>query len=66
MVRKKSSFFRVGVVFENQNSEHHLRMVEQVCHIEYYRKQQAEDRGRKLSSEEAAQEWVALYAADFP
>ncbi|MCZ7563309.1 MAG: hypothetical protein M5U08_05410 [Burkholderiales bacterium] len=41
-------------------------MVEQVCHIEEYRRAVARDEGRTLSTEEAAAEWIAEYAARFP
>jgi len=54
----------VGVRFLDAQSQFHARMVEQVCHIEDYRKKNEEE-GRVLSSEEAAHEWIAEYAADF-
>jgi hypothetical protein len=41
-------------------------MVDQLCHIEAYRKRVLAEQGRKLSSEAAAWEWVARYAAGFP
>jgi len=46
--------------------EHHaMRMIEQACHIEHYRKVWSE-KGRQLSAEEAAKEWIEQYAAAFP
>ena len=40
-------------------------MVEQICHVEHYRRQVRQIEGRQLDGEEAAQEWVSKYAADF-
>ena len=42
------------------------RMVEQICHIEDYRQSVCRVEGRRLSAEEAAVEWIAQYAAQFP
>jgi hypothetical protein len=39
-------------------------MVEQVCHIEHYRKEVMVCEGRQLTSEDAAKEWVAKYASN--
>lgn len=58
--------FEVGVRFEDPQAGFALRMVEQVCHIEAYRKQVHAEQGRDLSSEEAAAEWIARFAEDFP
>jgi hypothetical protein len=41
-------------------------MVEQICHIEDYRQSVCRVEGRQLSAEEAAVEWIAQYAAQFP
>lgn len=56
--------FEVGVRFANDDEYFRVRMVEQVCQIEEYRQQLA-DIGRHLSTEEAAREWIARFAADF-
>lgn len=55
----------IGVVFMTSEEAFEARMVEQVCQIEQYRKM-AEQQGRIISSEEAAVEWIAHHAADFP
>lgn len=55
----------VGVQFEQDNEHYAMRMIEQACHIEHYRRI-ANKRGRSLSEDEAAQEWIAKYAASFP
>ena len=41
-------------------------MIEQVCHIEHYRKEVMLREGRELSAQEAAREWISKYAGDFP
>jgi len=41
-------------------------MVEQVCSIESYQKKIYETEGRRLTTEQAAMEWIAKYAAQFP
>lgn len=56
--------FDVGVKFTSEDEFFRLRMVEQVCRIEAYRNIMCE-RGRMLTSEEAAQEWISRFAKDF-
>jgi len=56
----------VGVSFLDAEDAFLARMVEQVCYIEDYRKSVAREEGRHLSSEDAAHEWIAKYAAKFP
>lgn len=57
--------YDVGVKFDRGEQIFRLRMVEQICHIEHYKKE-ALKRGRRLTSEEAALEWIARHAARFP
>lgn len=56
--------YEVGVRFTNDDEFFRARMVEQVCQIEDYRQRLAL-KGRHLSSEEAALEWIAHYSASF-
>lgn len=65
---KKSSneHFDVGVLFSDDKEAFIARMVEQVCHIEQYKKNVYESEGRELSGDEAAAEWISKYAGDFP
>ena len=63
---KTNDHFDVGIEFSNKDTELGLRMVEQVCHIEHYRKKILENEGRSLSGQEAAVEWVEKFAKDFP
>ncbi len=58
--------YRIGVRFTDEVSLFSLRMVEQICHIEQYRRDILEQEGRRLSSEQAANEWIARYADKFP
>lgn len=57
--------FVTGLRFDNIENAFAVRMIEQICHIEQYR-QQWERQGRDLTPEEAAEEWIALHARDFP
>ena len=41
-------------------------MVEQVCNIENYRRDVEQREGRKLTTEEAAKEWIKRDASSFP
>ena len=59
-------YYQVGVEFDEHTTKFALRMVEQVCHIEQYRKEVLETEGRYLSHEKAAVEWIARYASKFP
>lgn len=56
----------IGVKFGDVETEFALRLVEQVCHIEQYRKDILKTEGRTLSSEEAAREWIRTKANEFP
>jgi len=58
--------YDVGVRFEGEDAQFALRMAEQVCHIEQYRKEVLEREGRSLSADEAANEWIARQASRFP
>ena len=64
--RKTNRHFEVGVRFADENTEFAVRMIEQICHINHYQRQILEREGRQLSGEEAALEWVARFARDFP
>lgn len=64
--RREAKGYAVGVQFADPTAQFGVRMVEQICHIEHYRADVLQVEGRDLSSEDAAREWVAKYAADFP
>ena len=63
---RRGDAFDVGVAFDDQEEAFKTRMVEQICHIEHYKREVLEQEGRALSGEEAAAEWIKRYAASFP
>ncbi len=63
---KSRDGYEVGLEFERSHEVFRLRMIEQICHIEHYRKEIERQQGRQLSTEEAAKEWISEYAGDFP
>lgn len=63
---REGELFNVGVVFMHSDEAYETRMVEQVCHIEHYKREILEKEGREISSEEAALEWINRYASKFP
>jgi hypothetical protein len=58
--------WQVGVEFLDPQDRFRARMVEQVCHIEQYRREQSDHAGRQLTSHEAALEWIEKFASVFP
>jgi hypothetical protein len=58
--------FVVGIDFLDQEDYFRARMVEQLCHIEHYKRSVREHEGRILSGEEAAMEWIRRFAGQFP
>jgi len=56
----------LGIEFLDPEDTFRARMVEQVCSIESYQKKIYETEGRRLTTEQAAMEWIAKYAAQFP
>lgn len=63
---KSGPVYEIGIEFERSRDVFRLRMIEQICHIEHYRKEVEQQEGRKLSSQDAAREWILKYAGDFP
>ena len=58
--------FEVGVRFIDAGQHFKMRMVEQVCHIEQYKKELFENEGRALTGKQAAMEWIKRSGKDFP
>ena len=58
--------WELGVELLDPEQAWQTRMVEQLCHIEHYKREVWMRDGRRISAEEAAEEWIALHAADFP
>lgn len=63
---KSGSGYEIGVEFERSRDMFRMRMIEQICHIEHYRREVLQQEGRRLTNKEAATEWIAKYASDFP
>jgi hypothetical protein len=59
-------YYDIGIEILDRDQVFHTRMVEQICHIEHYKRKVIETEGRKLSGEEAAMEWISKFAANFP
>ncbi len=58
--------YEIGVHFLDTTDVFNVRMVEQVCHIEQYKRHVEKTEGRTLSGEEAANEWIQKFAGQFP
>lgn len=58
--------YRVGAEFLDAHDDFRIRMVEQVCQIESYRRQIRASEQRELSPDEAAREWIEKFAAHYP
>ena len=63
---KARNGYEIGLEFDSSKEVFRLRMIEQICHIEHYRKEVEKREGRNLSTDEAAKEWISKYAGDFP
>jgi hypothetical protein len=63
---RSGSGYEIGIEFEKSRDAFRLRMIEQICHIEHYRKEVRQQEGRELTTQEAASEWIAKFASDFP
>jgi hypothetical protein len=64
--RESNDYYDIGIKFKDATVEFSVRMVEQLCHIEQYKKDVFEKEGRRLSGEKAALEWIAKFAGNFP
>jgi hypothetical protein len=63
--KNEGEHFDVGVEFLETTDVFRIRMVEQICRIENYKKEIQEKEGRMLSGQEAALEWIGKYADEF-
>jgi hypothetical protein len=64
--REASSGYEVGVRFDSAQDRFSVRMVEQLLYIEDYRRRVELEEGRRMSSEQAAREWLERFADKFP
>ena len=64
--RQINGRYEVGIEFACEETDlFTVKMVEQVCAIEAYRKKVQKTEGRTLDCEQAAREWSGRYAAAF-
>lgn len=59
--KKNDDLFEIGIENTGSRDRTCLNMVEQISHIEHYRREINEAEGRELSGEEAALEWTSTY-----
>jgi hypothetical protein len=64
--RPENDQFEVGIEFLDKEGMYRTRMAEQICHIEQYRQEVLKKEERKLSSKDAAHEWIQKFAPQFP
>ena len=62
---KTAKGYQVGLEFNDPEEVDRIKMIDQICQIEGYRQDLEKRNGRKLSSEQAAREWVNRYAGEF-
>ena len=62
---KTARGYEVGLEFDDPDEVERLKTVDQIRQIESFREQIEQNDGRRLSSEQAAREWISRYAGDF-
>lgn len=63
--KKNIAFYDVGVQFIDEETDLRNNIVENIYHIERYKRKVFEEEGRKLSGEQATMEWMSKYTRDF-
>jgi hypothetical protein len=58
--------YEIGLCFNSESSAFRVRMIEQICHIETYRRRLCEIEGCSIDIDRAAKEWIENYSAQFP
>lgn len=64
--RADGQTYLIGLTFQDKSIAYTVRMVEQICHIEDYKRQVFTKTGKKISNGQAAKEWIEKYAGTFP
>ena len=65
-LRKNCQAFEIGVKFNDEKTTFRMRMIEQICYIEEYRKNLCRVQKREIPWQEASDDWISKFAADFP
>jgi Tfp pilus assembly protein PilZ len=63
--QKSNRGYEIGLEFEDSEEIQRMKMIDQISDIENYKRRIALQEGRKITSEQAAREWVKQYAGDF-
>ncbi len=63
--RKGKNLYNIRVKFTDPMNEFRMKLIEQVCHIEHYRREIRDKKGKTLTGQQAAVEWIHKYAKDF-
>jgi hypothetical protein len=64
--KKNGNFYDVAIRFTETADAFRMRMIEQICHIQSYKKKLVEKEGRQVTGEQAAIDWIQKYADCFP
>ncbi len=64
--RPYKGHYQVGVKFSNDKSAYRMRMIEQICYIDAYRRKIKSTQNKDMSWKEASDEWIKKYARAFP
>ena len=62
----QSSSFELGVEFLDTDDAFKMRMIEQAGHISEYRKKVQLERGKRITWNQASEEWIAKNGGSFP
>ena len=60
--KKTTDHYDVGVTFDSYQTVLRMRLIEQICYIEDYRKEVFNSEQREISADEASREWFQKYA----
>ena len=63
--RNKDGSFDIGIEFTEPSDAFRVRLVEQICRIEQYKREVLQKEGRSLTGTQAAVEWIAKFAEKF-
>jgi c-di-GMP-binding flagellar brake protein YcgR len=63
--REEDGRYDIGIEFIETKDIFRVRMIEQICRIEHYKKEMYEKEGRVLTGREAALEWISKFAQSF-
>ena len=61
----QTKLFKTGIQFQNPEGVFKIKMAEQICQIDEYRKKLSTKEARAVSSEEAAHRWIEEHSERF-